>query len=185
MFDSDPELDMECKQLDTYSRLIHANYETTEELYALRLEQKRRASELRQLDASRNATTRDLLRRHAPNGIEINPTGPIAYDGPRGAAVIPSPDGSYMIANDPLKFAEKCVSAIRKNLKVLDGLDLDSICILTIVPDGPCGISVVYTLRVTLANVAALMNIISDAVDKGYFKSVLSDKGEIIYKCFV
>ena len=79
------------------------------------------------------------------------------------------------IVDDPIHFAEKCVTAIQGILKTLSDIDRESVTVLTIVPDGFNAVTVVYSLRITLNNIKALMSIISDAVERGHFKAVFTD----------
>ena len=152
--------------------------ETTEELQYLRTEEKLRAALERKKKANKRTILsfaeglanerpyKSVLRRESMNPDFIITD---AFENVR--------DSEYLINNDPLKFAEKCTTAIENNLRNISGVDLQSICVMTINPDGPDGILVDYTVNVTLNNVQALMVIIADAVEKGHFRSVLDNKG--------
>lgn len=158
--------------------------ETTEELQYLRTEEKLRAAIERKKKANKRTILsfaeglanerpyKSVIRRESMNPDFIITD---AFSNVR--------DSEQLINNDPLKFAEKCTAAIENNLKNISGVDLQSICVMTISPDGPSGILVDYTINVTLNNVQALMIIIADAVEKGHFRSVLDNKGVSVCVC--
>lgn len=71
-----------------------------------------------------------------------------------------------------------CTNAIQKHLGSVTGADLNSVCVVSASALGGNGLSVVYTVNIQLCNVSALIEIISEAVTKGYTKAHMRNRGK-------
>ena len=183
---------VEAKETDFLHKRFVNKTETPEELIRKRQEEKRLALNERTKEADKiiieeivnpNPTLTHIDESDSPRGMPLTAFNISVSEkstrSTKSTKSIKSTKSTTIqfptIVDDPIHFAEKCVTAIQGNLKTLSDIDRESVTVLTIVPDGFNAVTVVYSLRITLNNIKALMSIISDAVERGHFKAVFTD----------